>query len=191
MAPTPGAVRLQRTRQQQRPPQCRLSERRTARPRAHDFRRLMTRARAGLGGLLLVLAVLGVLPKAEAAYSCTSTADCEYLGCAGLESNYCVSILEIAVCHVFCDIYSHVFCDMYGVYGCVVHSASVGHALHMLNFHSTAPGCFGSHGCTHVPDFLVLVSHFCSWDAGCLCGWIHGMVPGGCWHYSARGHANM
>jgi hypothetical protein len=74
----------------------------------------------------------------------------------------------------------------YGVYACVVNSASAAHALYMLN-HSTTLGFTGRHSCNHVPDFLVLVSHFCFWDVGCLCGWI---VPGDCWHYSARGHAN-
>ena len=59
-------------------------------------RRFRPRARGGLGGLVLgllvVLVVVDVLPRAEAAYSCTSNADCEYLGCAGLNSNQCVSI---------------------------------------------------------------------------------------------------
>jgi hypothetical protein len=58
-------------------------------------RRFRPRARGGLGGLVLgllaVLVVVDVLPRAEA-YSCTSNEDCEYLGCAGLRANECVSM---------------------------------------------------------------------------------------------------
>jgi len=73
-------------------------------------RRFRPRAQGGLGGLVLgllvVLVVVDVLPRAEA-YSCSSDADCQYPGCndrscSGYESNsrcnngvwdaYCVSI---------------------------------------------------------------------------------------------------
>ena len=48
-------------------------------------RRFRPRAQGGLGGLVLgllvVLVVVDVLPRAEAAYYCSSDADCQYPGC--------------------------------------------------------------------------------------------------------------
>ena len=69
-------------------------------------RRFRPRARGGLACLLLgLLVVVDVLPRAEAVYSCSSHADCQYPGCNDISCwssfSYCNNGVKDAVCVSF------------------------------------------------------------------------------------------
>ena len=66
-------------------------------------RRFRPRARGGLACLLLgLLVVVDVLPRAEAYYSCSSDADCQYPGCNDVSCSSSYSYCNNGVLDAYC-----------------------------------------------------------------------------------------